>query len=79
MAIIENELECMTALDGCNNIVKHFKSFHGKENIYIVMEFCSGGDLAHFLFNKKSINVKQTFQQIARSVQQCHHNYIAHR
>jgi len=41
---LDNEIKVLRSLDH-PNIVKAYEVYHGKRNIHIVMEHCSGGDL----------------------------------
>ncbi|XP_066930718.1 uncharacterized protein [Clytia hemisphaerica] len=76
---VKTELNCMLALNGTKNTVQLLKFFQGSMHVYFVLEFCSGGDLANFVFNKKPQNTTQIFKEIAFGVQQCHQKNITHR
>ncbi|XP_066916847.1 testis-specific serine/threonine-protein kinase 5-like isoform X2 [Clytia hemisphaerica] len=79
MVTIKTELNCMISLSGSSNVVQLLKFFQGKEHVYFVMEFCSVGDLAHFVFKNKNIDNMKFFKEIVLGVQQCHQKNIAHR
>lgn len=44
-----------------DNIVKLLDVFHSTNNVYIVTEFCNGGDLKAYL-NSKTINEDKALQ-----------------
>ena len=43
-----NEVKILSSLDNLY-IVKYFESFVEKNNLYIIMEYCEGGDLAQYI------------------------------
>ncbi|KPI89607.1 putative protein kinase putative serine/threonine-protein kinase Nek1 [Leptomonas seymouri] len=65
------------------NIVRYVEQFENKNNLYIVMEYCDGGDLAgkvkqsHGLMKEPSI--LYYFSQICLAVEYLHARHILHR
>uniref|UniRef100_A0A6A7GA08 non-specific serine/threonine protein kinase n=1 Tax=Hirondellea gigas TaxID=1518452 RepID=A0A6A7GA08_9CRUS len=68
------------------HIVSYVESFESGQCLYIVMEFCAGGDLDHRI--RQAIKMKQWFQedriltwfcQIASALFLCHSNKVVHR
>lgn len=45
----------ITVLKRCNNenVIKLIDSFETDKNVYIIMEFCNGGDMEEYLNKKK--------------------------
>ncbi|KAF1313787.1 Camk/camkl protein kinase, partial [Globisporangium splendens] len=73
---------------GHDNIVQydgaHDAMFYHDDNLFIVMEYCAGGDLYDFVSKKPDarlheIDALRVFAQIARGVQFLHDHGIAHR
>ena len=56
---LDNEINILKELDH-PNIVKFYEQLNTKSNIYIMMEFCNGGELSHCLKLYKSV-YKNTF------------------
>jgi len=76
------EIEIMMKLRNNLNVV-HFEDVYEDSNaVYMVMEYCSGGDL---IYNSKSsqemteADVRLFFQDIIRLIGQCHRQKILHR
>jgi calcium-dependent protein kinase len=84
-AEIEAEIECLRKLDH-PNIVKYYETYENDKYFYIVMEYCSGGELftriteitkrdGHFC-EKESAKI---VFKILKAIAHCHANNIAHR
>jgi serine/threonine protein kinase len=64
---LDNEIAIMQKLRH-PNIVELYEVVYTQNNIYLIMEYCSGGDLKRFCMNKK-INEEMAFniiRQIAK-------------
>ncbi|CAI2364813.1 unnamed protein product [Moneuplotes crassus] len=76
-----NELSTLKTLDH-PNIVKLFEVYEDDENIHLVMEYCSGGELFEAILNQKQCDEYKTCQiikQILHAILYCHKNGICHR
>lgn len=76
-----NEITALKTLDH-PNIIKLFEIYEGEEDVYLVQELCTGGELFDFIVNQEFLNEHQAaviFEQILHSVMYCHKNAIAHR
>lgn len=64
------------------NIMKVYEYFNTSNKLYIITEFCSGGELFDKILKLKSLNeniVKNIMKQIFSAVNYCHLNNIIHR
>ncbi|KAJ3251206.1 hypothetical protein HK103_002581 [Boothiomyces macroporosus] len=64
------------------NIVKTFKVIDGQEEIYIIMEYCAGGELADLVKKQKSLtetHARKLFRQLVSAIQFTHASGIVHR
>jgi len=64
------------------NVVKLLDFFEDSSNYYMILEYCSNGDLLHWILSEKYIIEsisKVYFKQIAESVMYMHENKIVHR
>ena len=62
-------------------IVELFETFEEDENVYLVLEYCSGGDLKNH-YEKMILSLEEIkiyFQQIVEAVSVCHEAHVAHR
>lgn len=53
-----------------------------KANVYLVMEWCKGGDLMKYVYKCKHFSEKVAsclFQQMLLAIQHCHENGVVHR
>eukprot|EP00061_Rhincodon_typus_P015873 g43793.t1 len=51
------------------------------ENIYLIMEFCAGGDLSHFIRTRRALPegvARRFLQQLASALQYLHERNISH-
>lgn len=75
------ELNIMNKLDHIN-ILKVIDFYEDKENYYIVMDLCQGGDLFDYLIKRGSLDesiAATLMQQILSAINYCHMNKIVHR
>ena len=79
---LREEIEIMKRLSH-PNIVEFKDSFEDKDNIYVVMEHCKGGDLFDHILNSKcpmsEQKARKIIQQLLSAVEHCHSKGIAHR
>ena len=68
------------------NIIKLYKIYESNRSLYLIMEFCKGGELikriAERAQNKKMYTEKdaaEIFQQIMSGIEYCHNQGISHR
>lgn len=64
------------------HIIKLFEIFEDAENIYLVQEFCSGGELFDQLAERDHFDETYAaviFEQILKALMYCHKNKICHR
>lgn len=77
----KNELTALRTLDH-PNIIKLFEVFEDETNIYLVQEFCSGGELFDHLAEQDHFDefyAASIFEQILKALWYCHKNKICHR
>eukprot|EP01054_Gregarina_sp_Poly1_P005385 Gregarina_sp_Poly_1__5384@NODE_2842_length_1640_cov_267_736809_g1793_i0_p1_GENE_NODE_2842_length_1640_cov_267_736809_g1793_i0NODE_2842_length_1640_cov_267_736809_g1793_i0_p1_ORF_typecomplete_len450_score48_42Pkinase/PF00069_25/9_2e76Pkinase_Tyr/PF07714_17/2_5e40Kinaselike/PF14531_6/3_4e18Kdo/PF06293_14/2_8e11EFhand_7/PF13499_6/1_8e08Pkinase_fungal/PF17667_1/1_5e08EFhand_8/PF13833_6/0_00027EFhand_8/PF13833_6/2_2WaaY/PF06176_11/2_9e05APH/PF01636_23/9_4e05APH/PF01636_23/7_3e03RIO1/PF01163_22/5_2e05 len=75
------EIEIMKCLDH-PNIVRLFESFEDATDIYLVMDFCAGGELFDRLVDEGTFDealAARILQQILQAVAYCHSRRVAHR
>ncbi|KAJ0110798.1 hypothetical protein Patl1_00703 [Pistacia atlantica] len=80
----ENLLKEISILSTINhpNIIRFFEAIETKERIYLVLEYCDGGDLAAYIHRhgKVSENVARHFlRQLASGLQVLHEKHLIHR
>lgn len=76
-----NEINALKTLDH-PNVVKLFEVFQDDENIHLVMEYLSGGELFEYILKKDSLDeptAARIMAQILQAVLYCHKNAICHR
>jgi len=76
-----NEIYALKNL-GHQHISKMYEVFETKEFIYLVIEYCPGGELFDYIVSKKRLPEKEArdvFRQIASAVAFIHQNGYAHR
>ncbi|KAM3128248.1 hypothetical protein pb186bvf_019667 [Paramecium bursaria] len=78
---IENELRTMEVLDH-PHVIRVFETYEDEENIYIVLEICSGGDIFDKVLELGNFNQNDAltiFIQIIRSINYYQNLKIVHR
>ncbi|KAF8821136.1 calcium-dependent protein kinase CDPK2 [Cardiosporidium cionae] len=81
MRCIHREINIMYQLKH-PNIVKLYDTLEDDEFLYLVMEYCAGGELFHRLTNGlaySEVSACRTMWQILQAVSHCHGQCIAHR
>lgn len=77
----ESNLEMLLGLDH-PNILKIYDIIEDEKHVYIIEEYCEGGDLFHFTINNKLLSedlVKVITRQILEGLVYLHTNKIIHR
>lgn len=78
---LESEISTMLECDH-PNIVKLFEIFEDKQNLYLVMEQCPGGELFDYIIENSKvpeIEASRFFKQIMMAVHYLHSKKIVHR
>jgi len=80
---LSQEVRILAELDH-PNIIRLHESFETSENIYLVLELCSGGELLDKLQSQKDHRysehiARQLIYSILSAVRYCHDHYIVHR
>lgn len=76
-----NEINALKKLDH-PNIIKLFEIYEDEDDVYLVQELCSGGELFDYIINQEFLSEYQAaviFNQILLSVMYCHKNGVCHR
>lgn len=76
-----NEVTALKTLDH-PNIIKLFEVYEDKECVFLVQEFCEGGELFDYIAENEHLSEKEAarvFHQITSSILYCHKNCICHR
>ena len=80
---IKEEVSILTKLDH-PNIVKYYETYGDVKYMYLVMEYCSGGEL----FDKITAQKEKSFQEgevanimnkLLRAISHCHASGVVHR
>lgn len=75
---LDNEIAIMKKLVH-PNIAKLYGVIYKNDKVYIVMEYCNGGDLAKYISKNKNNNDHKFFHQIIEGIKYLHENNIIHR
>ena len=79
---IKDEMKILSTLDH-PNIIKYYETFESPKYIYIVMEYCAGGELFDRITKNKETfseeSVAQIMEKLFLAVNHCHAKKIAHR
>ena len=81
MAKFKMEIEILRSMDH-PNIVKLFEWFEDEVNLYLIMEYCSGGELFEMIEKKRSFSeedAKIIFKQMMNAISYLHSKNIVHR
>ncbi|KAF1745380.1 hypothetical protein MXB_4344, partial [Myxobolus squamalis] len=64
------------------NIVKLLEVIETENTLYLIMEYCSGGEVFDYLVSHgkmKEIEARVKFRQILSAVDYCHQRHVIHR
>lgn len=82
LELVKSEIEIMKFCR-YRNIVKLIENFEDHENIYIILEYLSGGNLNNYLSSQKTLlpegKIKNLVLEIASGINYLHHFGIIHR
>jgi len=81
VAKFRREIEIMKLMDH-PNIIKLFETFEDTRNIYLAMDYCSGGELFDRIIEAGTLTEREgaiVAQQILRAVNYMHDHQVAHR
>lgn len=86
LEMVKNEAPILSKLKS-EYVVQYYDSFEENNNVYIIMEYCQGGDLSHYLSDYRKSNQKMMtedaiwkwFIQISLGLLHIHNNKILHR
>ncbi|TYI99783.1 hypothetical protein E1A91_A13G041400v1 [Gossypium mustelinum] len=80
---VRREVKILRALTGHSNLVKFYDAFEDHDNVYIVMEFCEGGELLDRILARggkySEDDAKTVMVQILNVVAFCHLQGVVHR
>ncbi|KAM6543647.1 hypothetical protein CsatB_008094 [Cannabis sativa] len=79
---VRREVNILLHLNGQPNIVEFKGVYEDRENLYLVMELCSGGELFDRMISKGSYSEREAakiFKQIVNVVHVCHFMGVMHR
>lgn len=80
-ARLDTEIAIMTEADH-PNIIKFYEVYENARSIYLVMDYCSGGELFNYIIEKKRLTEKEAagiFNQILSAIRYLHSHDIVHR
>lgn len=80
---IKTEVKILTRLDH-PNIVKYFETYDDNKYIYLVMEYCPGGELFQMIANQENQTFNESkaaeiMHKLVNAINHCHANRIIHR
>ncbi|EKM56928.1 uncharacterized protein PHACADRAFT_141955 [Phanerochaete carnosa HHB-10118-sp] len=81
---VRREVSAHREMSDHPNVVSMHDAFEDKENIYIVLDYCPGGDLFEKVVDEKMYfrnddSAKSVFLQILDAVEACHRRRVYHR
>lgn len=79
--LLRRELEIMSQLDH-PNLVKLFEIYEDEQYVHLVMEYCSGGDVAERIIDNGNFSEKEAgniMQKLLCALEYLHSNNISHR
>lgn len=82
--LLEKEIKILQELTKLKheNLVALLDCKESQNNVYLVMEFCNGGDLADYLQSRQTLSedtIAIFFRQIAAAIRACHERNVVHR
>jgi calcium-dependent protein kinase len=80
---IKQEIEILTKLDH-PNIIKHYETYDDKRYVYLVMEYCNGGELFDKIISKEDQTFTESeashiMEKLFKGINHCHSVGVAHR
>lgn len=82
MKKIKDEIKILETLDH-PNIVKYYETYENWEFLYIVMEYCPGGDLFDLITKRSKEQLKETvvatiMKDLLKALNHCHSSNVVH-
>jgi serine/threonine-protein kinase ULK/ATG1 len=83
-SLLEKEIKILKELTKLKheNLVALLDCKESQNNVYLVMEYCNGGDLADYLQARQTLSedtIAIFFRQIAAAIRACHEHNVVHR
>jgi len=83
-SLLEKEIKILKELTKLKheNLVALLDCKESQNNVYLVMEYCNGGDLADYLQTRQTLSedtIAIFFRQIAAAIRACHEHNVVHR
>ncbi|CAF1040572.1 unnamed protein product [Rotaria sp. Silwood1] len=83
-SLLEKEIKILKELTKLKheNLVALLDCKESQNNVYLVMEYCNGGDLADYLQTRQTLSEETIaifFRQIAAAIHACHEQNVVHR
>ncbi|CAL5220717.1 g2773 [Coccomyxa viridis] len=81
LANVKREVSVLYRLRGTLNVVNFIEALEDDEDVHIIMELCTGGELAHSLAKRhySERTVASYMRAVLRTLAQCHSHRILHR
>ncbi|XVE87169.1 hypothetical protein DITRI_Ditri18aG0094500 [Diplodiscus trichospermus] len=80
---VRREVKILRALSGHNNLVQFYDAYEDRDNVYVVMELCEGGELLDRILSRggkyTEDDAKAVMIQILNVVAFCHLQGVVHR
>lgn len=79
---LQNEIQTLLYLNGCNRIVELYNVFYEEPHTYLVMEEMKGGDLLDRIVEKecyKEEEAREVCRNLFEALDFCHKHRVAHR
>ncbi|KAK4340257.1 hypothetical protein RND71_041719 [Anisodus tanguticus] len=80
---VRREVKILRALTGHNNLIQFYDAFEDRDNVYVVMELCQGGELLDRILARggkySEEDAKDVMVQILNVVAFCHLQGVVHR
>ena len=82
LELVKDEVRILQKLDH-PNIVRYYEMYEDKKYIYLVMEYCQGGELFDLIAEQKTpfkeAAIRPVIRQLLMGINHCHAHEIAHR
>ncbi|AES94744.1 putative protein kinase CAMK-CDPK family [Medicago truncatula] len=80
---VRREVKILRALNGHKNLVRFYDAYEDRDNVYIVMELCEGGELLDRILSRggkyTEEDAKAILRQILNAAAFCHLQGVVHR
>ncbi|KAH7520145.1 hypothetical protein FEM48_Zijuj08G0113300 [Ziziphus jujuba var. spinosa] len=80
---VRREVKILRALNGHSNLIQFYDAYEDRENVYVVMELCEGGELLDRILSRggkyTEDDAKAVMIQILNVVSFCHLQGVVHR